>query len=207
MSALVSTSEFYLLQDSGNVMGPVIFEALRGMLTRGEASWSTLVACEGDETWSTLAEVDALARREDALLREVRTECDITFRVWHGGRDLGEVDARTVIVGLRSGRFRWSTQAAEPWMDEWVTLGTYADVLDPTKVVVEKPAPVAAASAAEIAAAVNLSQAEAMRKNARSTGFASLAIGLLNPQLGDAMLANAATQGQLARQLRKQAGQ
>ena len=110
----------------------------------------------------------------------------------------GPLSAFGIRHQIKKGKINWETLAAEEGMDEWLPLSTWADVIEPAA---SPPPPPLTAEA--IAVAINEVQAAAMKKSARTTGLAAMAIGMLNPQLGDSMLGAAAAQGQMARNLKK----
>lgn len=111
---------------------------------------------------------------------------------------IGPLTLFGVMHQLKKGKITWETLAAEEGMDEWLPLSTWADIIEPAV-----PPPPSPLTAEAIAAAVNEAQANAMGKSAKNSALAALAIGLVNPQLGDAMLGAAAVQGSAARNLRK----
>ncbi|HBJ88277.1 MAG TPA: hypothetical protein DDZ88_31360 [Verrucomicrobiales bacterium] len=114
------------------------------------------------------------------------------------GEAQGPLSIFTIRQRLRKGLITWETPVAQEGDEEWLALSTWADVIEPSQ-----PPPSPPLTAEAIAATVNGAQAEAMKKTAKQGALTSLVVGLLNPDAGNAMMAQAAMQGQMARNLKK----
>lgn len=83
-----------------------------------------------------------------------------------------------------TGVLHWSSLIAEPGADEWCEMSAYADVIAP-----DQNAPAPSLTADQIAAAISKAQGGALAGAGKKTVLAGLAVGLVNPIGGAAMIA------------------